>query len=166
MAGETFKSSSTQSFSSGTAAVYIFNLIVGTGALALPSAFAMAGWSAASVLLIVLAMLSYVTATWVIETMAACNAIIHIEKSITSHQIEEDMENKKVPESHYFEEPDESDQSYLVRNDLTGQVSLASYGAVATLQDQSSVFHLKQQLELAKMSEMLYNRWGRYLSQL
>lgn len=161
MAGETFKSSSTQ-LSSGIAAVYIFNLIVGTGALALPSAFAMAGWSAASVLLIMLAILSFITATWVIEGMAACNAIIHIENSIKSHRIEneEEKENQQAQDSNYFEEPDENDKTYLVRSDLTGQVSLASYGTVATLQDQS-VFHLKHQLELAKMSEMLYNRWGR-----
>jgi len=46
------------SFSAGTAAVYIFNLIVGTGALALPAAFAMAGWASATVLLLLLALLS------------------------------------------------------------------------------------------------------------
>ena len=45
---------------------------------------------------------------------------------------------------------------------MTGQVSVASYGAVRDSgQGQHSVFELKQQLELAKMSEMLYNRWGR-----
>ena len=44
---------------------------------------------------------------------------------------------------------------------MTGQVSVASYGAVKDVSSQESVFELKQQLELAKMSEMLYNRWGR-----
>lgn len=43
---------------------------------------------------------------------------------------------------------------------MTGQVSVTSYGAVSDT-SQESVFELKQQLELAKMSEMLYNRWGR-----
>ena len=75
--GETNKS--TQSFSGGTAAVYIFNLIVGTGALALPAAFSSAGWAAGTVLLVVLAIFSYITATWVVESMSACNAILEIQ---------------------------------------------------------------------------------------
>ena len=77
------------SFSAGTAAVYIFNLIVGTGALALPAAFAMAGWASATVLLLLLALLSYITASWVVETMAACNAIITIQDTLHSQQIRE-----------------------------------------------------------------------------
>ena len=75
--GETLKS--TQSFSAGTAAVYVFNLIVGTGALALPAAFSSAGWAAATVLLLLLAILSFITATYVVESMAACNAIQRIQ---------------------------------------------------------------------------------------
>ena len=67
------------SFSPATAAVFIFNLIVGTGALALPNAFASAGWAAATALLGLLAILSFVTATWVVESMAACNAILRIQ---------------------------------------------------------------------------------------
>ena len=54
--------------------VYILNLIVGVGAIAMPKAFAMAGWLLGLVLLIVLAMLSYITATYVIEAMATANA--------------------------------------------------------------------------------------------
>ena len=54
--------------------VYILNLIVGVGAIAMPKAFAMAGWLLGLVLLIVLAMLSYMTATYVIEAMATANA--------------------------------------------------------------------------------------------
>ena len=48
---------------------------------------------------------------------------------------------------------------------MTGQVSIASYGAIKNVHlQQEAVFELKQQLELAKMSEILYNRGGRYLS--
>lgn len=68
-------------------------------------------------------------------------------------------EEKEAP--NFFEEPDDNDSAYLVRNDMSGQVSVASYGAVRAVSTQESVFELKQQLELAKMSEMLYNRWGR-----
>lgn len=55
--------------------IFVFNLIVGTGALTLPSAFAKSGWLLGLVLIIVLAFISYVTVTFVIEAMACANAI-------------------------------------------------------------------------------------------
>jgi hypothetical protein len=47
--------------------VFVFNLIVGTGALTLPSAFARTGWVLGTFLIIILAFMSYVTVTFVIE---------------------------------------------------------------------------------------------------
>ena len=84
---------------------------------------------------------------------------------MSSHTVDEEREdesdNKNGP-TNYFEEPEDDDSAYLVRNDLTGQVSIASYGAVRNVHlQQETVFELKQQLELAKMSDMLFNRWGR-----
>lgn len=60
-----------------TGLIYIFNLIVGTGALTLPAAFHDAGWLLSSVIIIMLAFMSYLTATFVIESMAAANAMVH-----------------------------------------------------------------------------------------
>ena len=60
-----------------TGLIYIFNLIVGTGALTLPAAFHDAGWFLSSCIIILLAFMSYLTATFVIESMAAANAMIH-----------------------------------------------------------------------------------------
>lgn len=57
--------------------VFIFNLIVGTGALTLPAVFAKAGWCLGLILIIVLAFISYMTVTFVIESMACANAVIH-----------------------------------------------------------------------------------------
>jgi len=57
--------------------VYIFNLIVGTGALTMPAAFASAGWLLSSLCILLLAVLSYVTAGWMVEAMACCNALRH-----------------------------------------------------------------------------------------
>ncbi|KAF7198864.1 transcript variant X1 [Nothobranchius furzeri] len=54
--------------------VYMFNLIVGTGALTMPRAFATAGWVVSIALITVLAFMSYMTTTFVIEAMAAANA--------------------------------------------------------------------------------------------
>jgi len=59
-----------------TGLIYIFNLIVGTGALTLPAAFKDAGYLCSTVILILLAFMSFLTATFVIESMAAANALL------------------------------------------------------------------------------------------
>ena len=73
---------------------------------------------------------------------------------------EVDGESQPPPEPNYFEEPDEDDEAYLVKNDLVGQVSLASYGTLGT-PDEPGIFDLKRKLELAQMSEILFNKYGR-----
>jgi len=60
-----------------TGLIYIFNLIVGTGALTLPAAFSNAGWALSTFIIILLAFMSFLTATFVIESMASANAVIH-----------------------------------------------------------------------------------------
>ena len=74
-----------------TGLIYIFNLIVGTGALTLPAAFHDAGWLLSSVIIIMLAFMSYLTATFVIESMAAANAMVYWNRlqSLKSIEIKE-----------------------------------------------------------------------------
>lgn len=67
--------------------VYVFNLIVGTGALTLPAAFAGAGWLFSSFLMMSLAFVSFLTVTFVIESMACANATIQFRK-IQAHKID------------------------------------------------------------------------------
>lgn len=55
----------------------MFNLIVGTGALTLPAVIAKAGWLLGTVFIVLLAFISYMTVTFVIETMACANAVNH-----------------------------------------------------------------------------------------
>ena len=73
---------------------------------------------------------------------------------------EVDGDSQPPPEPKYFEEPEEDDGAYLVKNDMVGQVSLASYGTLSTQED-PGVFDLKRKLELAQMSEILFNKYGR-----
>ncbi|VDK52028.1 unnamed protein product [Anisakis simplex] len=54
--------------------ILTFNLIVGTGALALPKAFESAGYVLGILLLIISSFMSYVCATFVVEGMAIANA--------------------------------------------------------------------------------------------
>ena len=54
--------------------IYIFNLIIGVGALSLPRAFSEAGLVLGTILIIVLCGMSLMTATYMVEAMAAANA--------------------------------------------------------------------------------------------
>jgi hypothetical protein len=69
--------------------IYIFNLIVGTGSLTMPKAFENSGYILSSFLLVFLNLMSFVTATFMFESMSITNAIRKYQK------IEEDEENKK-----------------------------------------------------------------------
>ncbi|CAG9861858.1 unnamed protein product [Phyllotreta striolata] len=66
----------TDRYPSWVGLVYIFNLIVGTGALTLPAAFAGAGWLFSTLMMLFLAFISFVTVTFVIECMACANATL------------------------------------------------------------------------------------------
>ncbi|EPY84950.1 transmembrane protein 104 [Camelus ferus] len=78
--------------------VYMFNLIVGTGALTMPKAFATAGWLVSLVLLVFLGFMSFVTTTFVVEAMAAANAQLHW-KRMENHQEEEDDDSSTASDS-------------------------------------------------------------------
>jgi len=60
--------------------IYIFNIIVGTGALTMPKAFENTGIILSSVLLIFLTIMSFITATFMFEAMAIANAIKNYSK--------------------------------------------------------------------------------------
>jgi hypothetical protein len=62
--------------------IFVFNLVVGTGALALPKAMVDAGWILSLVFLGVVGLMAFVSATFVIEAQAASNAKLrHAESS-------------------------------------------------------------------------------------
>ena len=72
-AGDTAVGSSYSTFS---ALIFIFNLVVGTGALALPKAMADAGWLLSVIFLAIVAVFAFISATFVIEAQAAANAVL------------------------------------------------------------------------------------------
>ncbi|PIK51228.1 putative transmembrane protein [Apostichopus japonicus] len=67
--------------------IYIFNLIVGTGALTMPLAFSQAGWLTSIVIICLLAFAGFVNATFVIEAMAAANAIIKHKRKVRKKEV-------------------------------------------------------------------------------
>ena len=59
--------------------IYLFNIIIGIGPFFLPKAFSQAGLLLGTLLLIILAVMNYVTATFVVEAMAIANAYSRYE---------------------------------------------------------------------------------------
>ncbi|XP_076658069.1 transmembrane protein 104 homolog isoform X1 [Halictus rubicundus] len=67
---------SSDQYSTWVGLIYVFNLIVGTGALTLPAVFSRAGWALGLSIILILAFISFITVTFVIEVMASANAIV------------------------------------------------------------------------------------------
>ncbi|XP_026490859.2 transmembrane protein 104 homolog [Vanessa tameamea] len=84
--------------------IYIFNLIVGTGALTLPAAFARAGWGLSTISLVFLAFMSFMNATYVIETMACANAVLKWKRLqlIKRNSVQENESDEEGMSSHAY----------------------------------------------------------------
>ncbi|KYQ91920.1 transmembrane protein [Tieghemostelium lacteum] len=63
-----------------TAFIYIFNLVVGVGALALPSGFKQAGLFLGTIFLAFVGFIAFITTTYIIESSAASNYILKQER--------------------------------------------------------------------------------------
>ncbi|KAM7540965.1 hypothetical protein Aperf_G00000023425 [Anoplocephala perfoliata] len=79
--------------------IFLFNLILGTGALALPRAFKDAGWLLTGTLLAFIGFMSYVPATYVIESMAIGNALKQNRHSSHENDANTDEDEEPLTES-------------------------------------------------------------------
>jgi len=126
--------------------VYMFNLIVGTGALTMPKAFATAGWLVSLVLLVFLGFMSFVTTTFVVEAMAAANAQLHW-KRMENHQEEEDDDSSTA-----------SDSDVLVQDNY----ERAEKRPILSVQRRGSLnlFEITDRVEMGQMASMFFNKVG------
>ncbi|KAE9555646.1 hypothetical protein FO519_001117 [Halicephalobus sp. NKZ332] len=122
-----------QSFSTTVGLLYVFNLIVGTGALALPKAFQTAGWLLGTILLLISGFVSYICATFILEAMSVTNAALKSNGQAQNgvHSIE-DEENT--------DEAENSSEEQFVH--------------------QTRSFDITRRVELSEMSLMLLGRVG------
>nr|XP_029492378.1 transmembrane protein 104-like [Oncorhynchus nerka] len=125
--------------------VYMFNLIVGTGALTMPKAFAQAGWAVSLALISFLAFMSYMTTTFVIEAMAAANAQLcwkrreqeEVQDSdSTSDYSDDDIRGRSEPE---------------MRPILSGQRTGGGH---------VDHFDIVERVEMGQMASMFFNKVG------
>ncbi|RUS78031.1 hypothetical protein EGW08_014206 [Elysia chlorotica] len=127
--------------------VYVFNLIVGTGALTMPAAFGEAGWLLSLVAIIVLAFMSFLTLTFMIETMAISNAKLRFEMAII-------QDNKKEALEHSVNSHAEESQP------------LINHGTKTDKLHNSPSFEITRTMEMGTMASMYFNKVGLVLFNL
>ncbi|XP_070159666.1 transmembrane protein 104 homolog isoform X1 [Polyergus mexicanus] len=128
---------------------YIFNLIVGTGALTLPVVFSRAGWALGLSVILILAFISFITVTFVIETMASANAIVtwrHIQHRKRVLQT--------IGESGPSNSNSDSEDTPLVAPPSTSpEHSDMSY----------RYYVIRDKIEMGQMASIFFNRFGTIL---
>lgn len=124
--------------------IYIFNLIVGTGALTLPAAFARAGWGLSTISLLFLAFMSFLNATYVIETMACANAVYKWKRL-------QSIKRESIQDHDSDEEPSTSQNHHgeLEEPLVCGDTIPSRY------------YSLDRRVELGEMANLFFNKIGR-----
>ncbi|XP_060058708.1 transmembrane protein 104 isoform X2 [Erinaceus europaeus] len=142
--------------------VYMFNLIVGTGALTMPKAFATAGWLVSLVLLVFLGFMSFVTTTFMMEAMAAANAQLHwkrMENSLLAHP-----GPTHLPPSPPCQEEEDEDSSSGSDSDALTQDNYeqAEKRPILSVQRHGSqhLFEITDRVEMGQMASMFFNKVG------
>lgn len=159
--------------------IFVFNLIVGTGALTLPAVIAKAGWLLGSIFIVLLAFISYMTVTFVIETMACANAVNHWRRlQFLKRDRRQQQQQQQQPQSgsHHpsapfaddndYDDDDDHDDGYE-DSDLAddGQPPMSSDSLEHTpLFSQTSRYYvLDHKIEMGEMAGLFFNDVGRLL---
>ncbi|KAJ9589497.1 hypothetical protein L9F63_017314, partial [Diploptera punctata] len=129
------------SYSTWMGLIYVFNLIVGTGALTLPAVFARAGWALGLPLICILAINSYMTMTFVIEAMASANAIVQWKRL-------QQMEREMQLESH---DEESTEDTPLFSSDSMERSSAQTH----------RYYVIEEKIEMGQMASIFFNRTGR-----
>ncbi|KAL3694962.1 hypothetical protein R1sor_008613 [Riccia sorocarpa] len=133
-------SDSSSQFGPVTAFIYLFNFVVGTGVLALPSVLISGGWLLGGIFITIVAFLSYMSLTFVVESMAATNALIFLERE---------------PKKAQFGNTSVNAIQISQVNDVK-QPLLDSSTSVADC----DIFAINERTELSEMASRYYNRTG------
>ncbi|CAI5726907.1 unnamed protein product [Peronospora effusa] len=141
-----------------TGFVFIFNLIVGAGALTIPHAFANVGIIYGSIALSFLASISYMTATFMTESIAGVNAL---KRRACELGIDASISDKK----RLLDERSDSDDSDAHTEFVPLMVANETQDALernVRLKAREPRLHydLSNKMELAEMAELLFSHRG------
>lgn len=144
-----------EQYSSLTGLIYVFNLIVGTGCLTLPAAFAATGWALSTGGIVLLAVVSYMTATWVVESMACANAINHCRRmkqlkkrgQVADELVSRTLENAEADQrsTDTSEDHDDHDEELPLITDGVIERTVGEYYAI------------QEQIEMGQMAKLFYS---------
>lgn len=126
--------------------VYMFNLIVGTGALTMPKAFAAAGWVVSVSLITFLAFMSFMTTTFVIEAMAAANAQLRWKR----------REQEEINDSDSSSDYSDDEVSIRGRSEPVETRPILSVQRAANIDH----FDIVERVEMGQMASMFFNKVG------
>ncbi|CAG9808059.1 unnamed protein product [Chironomus riparius] len=126
--------------------IFIFNLIVGTGSLLLPSAFSKTGYVLSLILVLFLAFTSYLTVTFVIETLSISNAIQKWKKIQLLKRHEGSIQSSVYP----VNEGNDADHD----DDVSNEDIDAMESTPLTIQS-NDFYTLNEKLEFGEMSKLL-----------
>ncbi|XP_059163852.1 transmembrane protein 104-like [Physella acuta] len=129
--------------------VYIFNLIVGTGALTMPAAFKEAGWILSLVAVVVLAFMSYMTLTFMIEAMAISNAKLRFQEFVTKGSLRKDSLDSSL---------NTGERQPLLNSEE--RRSPLMYKPRASYSEIHPSFEITERVEMGTMAAMYFNRVG------
>ena len=136
------------SYSWQVAFIYVFNLVVGVGALALPKAFAQTGWILGLIALGVLGLMSYCTSTFMIEAMSIANAVLHCklkkEKECADTQLSDNS----------TEDADDSDDDNVKQDECNS--ILKPLDNIA--EDNDALYVIDTKVEMGEMAKMFFNK--------
>ena len=155
------------------ATMFIYNLIVGFGALSLPRAFADVGVVLGSALILFLAFVGYITATFVIEALAVGNAALSLGSpgldaaysrvSVTPGD-DEELDADEAAEAATAALGDVGDEGGPLDDDTADNDSLfggeaGGGGSVSDMQDGGTwLFEIKQKAELTQLAVLFCPR--------
>lgn len=148
-------------YSPAVGLVYLFNLIVGTGALTMPKAFASAGWLVSLILVVILAGISYVTATFVIETMASANGVRRWKK-MQSRQSVQGRHLVNVPGDQVAIGDAAVVTAAIENNEHTPLLDAVSHSGSSEDESHTSstIFDITETIEMGQMADMFFSRVG------
>ncbi|XP_065175112.1 transmembrane protein 104-like isoform X1 [Sycon ciliatum] len=146
--------------------VYVFNLIVGAGVLAMPKAFADVGWVLGVVLLCILAFMSFVTATMMIEGMAAANAVLVLRKQRREAREQQASPTERSPLMPYSSLGHKRVKYAGSTNrhmSADGQEESEEILANGEYGDDTTIYEINDRVEMGTMAKLFFNRIGIFL---
>ncbi|XP_065659923.1 transmembrane protein 104 isoform X3 [Hydra vulgaris] len=152
-----------QYYSWQIAFVYVFNLIVGAGALTLPKAFAQTGWVLGLAALGVLALMSYCTTTFMIEAMSIANAIIRIKNKsgptesshLCSRFIYGKMAVNSVAQSVNNDAFPEVEQTLNIQTDEDNEDLISTHS-----NNEVYLYEITEKVEMGQLARFFFNKVG------